>query len=111
MGVLEKQIENHVLTWLKFKSILGVKIKTIGTYDQRLGKFRKPSPLYRKGVSDILGLHEGRFFALEIKSAKGKLSPEQVLFLDDVRSRGGVALVIRSVEQLEKYFKQLGWVA
>lgn len=39
-----------------------------------------------------------RFFALEVKAARGVVSKEQTLFLDLVRKRGGFAAVVRSVE-------------
>ncbi len=70
------------------------------------------------GASDLIGmltvrcwvqvddygreLQEGpevaRFFALEVKAARGVVSKEQKLFLELVRQRGGFAAVVRSVE-------------
>lgn len=41
----------------------------------------------------------GRFFALEIKAANGRCSPEQELWLNLVRQRGGFAAVVRSVDE------------
>jgi hypothetical protein len=52
-----------------------------------------------KGSSDLIGILDGRFVAIEIKSETGKLRPEQVLFLDLVRKFGGFACVVRSVEE------------
>lgn len=40
-----------------------------------------------------------RFFALEVKAPRGRLSDEQTLFLALVRKRGGFAACVRSVEQ------------
>ena len=45
----------------------------------------------RAGVSDLVFLHEGKFFALELKSAKGKPSSEQLQFMTDVTAAGGQA--------------------
>lgn len=54
-----------------------------------------------RGVSDILGiLPDGRFLAVECKSAKGKTSEHQDAFLDQIAANGGVACVVRSVEEL-----------
>ena len=55
-----------------------------------------------RGSSDLIGLlaPQGRFIALELKTETGRLRPEQVLFLELVRARGGFACVVRSVEEL-----------
>lgn len=52
------------------------------------------------GSSDLIGLvaPHGRFLALEIKSARGYVRPEQRLFCDLVRSVGGVAAVVRTLD-------------
>ncbi len=103
--IKEKQIENHILAWLKFKGIFTFKIKSMGTFDEKLGRFRAPSPWYRKGVADILGIYKGKFIAIEVKSAKGRLSPFQEIFLKDVTNEGGIAILARSVEDLEAQMK------
>lgn len=46
-----------------------------------------------------LGLKLGQFVALEVKAAKGRPTKEQVQFLDMVRRFGGIAGVVRSVEE------------
>lgn len=49
------------------------------------------------GCSDILGqLKDGRFLAVEVKAPKGRLRPEQALFLKQVLAAGGVAFVARN---------------
>ncbi len=52
-----------------------------------------------KGSSDLIGIcPDGRFLAVEVKTNTGQVRPEQVLFIDAVRSKGGRAGVARSVE-------------
>lgn len=52
------------------------------------------------GASDLIGVGPfGRLFALEVKSATGRLSDAQQRFLALVRSKGGFACVVRSVEE------------
>lgn len=57
-----------------------------------------------RGTSDILGIYPGgRFLAIEVKRPKtGKLSPEQVTFLQKVRKNGGIAMVADSVADVER---------
>ncbi len=52
------------------------------------------------GSPDILGcLAGGRLVALEVKTAKGKVSPYQEAWLEEARALGAVALVVRSVDE------------
>jgi hypothetical protein len=51
------------------------------------------------GSADLIGCLDGRFVALEIKTAVGRASPEQHLWLSLVRRNGGFAAVVRSVEE------------
>lgn len=52
------------------------------------------------GSSDLVGLvrPSGRMFCLEIKTAAGKASPEQLAWLETIRRFGGVAGICRSVD-------------
>lgn len=52
------------------------------------------------GASDLLGIlaPTGRLVALEVKAARGRVSPDQQMFLDLVRRMGGFAAVVRSVD-------------
>ncbi len=48
------------------------------------------------GCPDVLGqLRDGRLLGVEVKAAKGKLRPEQALFLERIRRAGGVAFIAR----------------
>ena len=57
----------------------------------------------KKGVSDILGIgKDGKFLAVEVKTDKGLLSPQQADFILKVKYHGGIGVVARSVEDLVK---------
>ncbi len=50
-----------------------------------------------KGCPDVIGqLKDGRFIGVEVKAPKGKLRPEQVIFLERIWVAGGVAFVARN---------------
>lgn len=50
-----------------------------------------------KGCPDLLGqLKDGRLLGVEVKADKGKLRPEQAVFLERIRGAGGVAFVARN---------------
>ena len=49
-----------------------------------------------KGCPDVMGqLRDGRLLGVEVKSAKGKLRPEQTIFLERIHRAGGVAFMAR----------------
>ena len=48
--------------------------------------------------SDLIGCLNGRFVALEVKTATGRATSEQRLWLDLVRRHGGFAAIVRSVD-------------
>jgi hypothetical protein len=51
------------------------------------------------GSSDLIGIApDGRFLAVEIKTCKGRATPDQVKFIEAVRKRGGIAGIARSPE-------------
>lgn len=55
------------------------------------------------GSSDLIGWCSrgglAVFLAVEVKSATGRLRPQQRTFLDAVRQHGGIAIVARSVDE------------
>lgn len=54
----------------------------------------------RKGSSDLIGIApSGRFLAVEVKTEKGRATAEQLQFITNVRSAGGVAFVARSAKE------------
>ncbi|MGH1502809.1 MAG: VRR-NUC domain-containing protein [Acidimicrobiales bacterium] len=53
------------------------------------------------GSSDLIGMVGGRFTALEVKTATGRVSDSQEAFMRLVNKAGGYACVVRSVEEAE----------
>lgn len=103
----EKQIENSILEWLAWNNIFSFKVKSQGTWDEKEKKFRKPSRYYKKGTADILGIYKGKFLAIEVKSASGRLSEHQKIFLNQVKENGGIAIVARSIDDVEILLKDV----
>jgi hypothetical protein len=64
----------------------------------------------RKGSADIIGvLPDGRFLAVEVKAAHGRLSPEQSAFLEKVRDMKGVAVMVKSWHELDAALRREGY--
>ena len=119
-NITEKQIENQILTYLRNKKIFAWKAQTTGIFDPKKRIFRKSNnPHHINGVSDILGIFEGRFLAIEVKRpyvSKKTLhvkhrtqeeleklaSEDQLFFLDTINKREGIAFLADSIEVVEE---------
>jgi len=82
---------------LEWNGFVVVKVNNGGIRKEN-GQFIPPR---RKGVSDILACSPaGRFWAIEVKRPDGVTSPEQERFIEDVKSKGGIGFVVRSVDEM-----------
>ena len=62
-----------------------------------------------KGCPDVLGqLRDGRLIGVEVKAAKGKLRPEQAVFLERIRCAGGVAFMARDCRDVFRELDKAG---
>lgn len=60
----------------------------------------------KKGRGDILGItRRGRFVNVECKRPGEEGRPEQVEFVDEVNRRGGLGVIVGSVEELYRYLE------
>lgn len=63
----------------------------------------------RAGVSDFILLHEGKFFAIELKAEGGKPpTEEQIAFLQDVNKAGGYSVCAQGLDRALAYLQQWG---
>ena len=116
----EKQIENQILTYLRNRRVFVWKNQSVGVFDQKKNIFRRSNnPHHIDGVSDILGLYEGRFLAIEVKRPSvsrktgqfiyrtqeeliKKASSGQVTFIDQINKSGGCAFLADSLEVVKE---------
>lgn len=84
--------------------------KLICTYLDGIGAYNfKVISATRKGILDINGCHEGKFFAIEVKlpEKKNNVSALQHYNITAIHKAGGVAFVAWSVEIVIQKFKEL----
>jgi hypothetical protein len=128
---VKKQTETDVvrdcLFWLKLMGGFAVRVNSGGPPDRDGRPFRGNN---RKGCSDCLvclpwpgwlvteargcASHRvGRFVAVEVKRPGARTKPArlaaQQAFLEQVEARGGVGLMVESVEDLERQLRERGW--
>ena len=96
----ESQISKAIMQYLKRHP----KIATVARYNS--GTFYEGGRYIRantqRGQSDIQGTLKGsgKTIALEVKSATGRATPEQLQYLQTIRSAGGIGEVVRSVDDV-----------
>ncbi|MGE5444251.1 MAG: VRR-NUC domain-containing protein [Ignavibacteriales bacterium] len=60
------------------------------------------------GILDIIGCWQGRYAELEVKTERGRLTPEQKARIEEIRKAGGIAEVVRSLEEVHSIFNKDG---
>ena len=105
----EGDLIRSCLDYLAAKKIMAFRVNTMGVYDPSIGMHRKFTGM--KGVSDILGIINvggvGRFFSCECKIKPRKPTEDQELFMEKVTENGGYALLVYSIDELEKDIVEL----
>lgn len=99
-------LTQHAIRVLDLKGITSWRQNNGGVWDPSKKVFRKNSST--PGVSDILGYcrKTGRIVACEIKTGNDRLSSSQINFLKGINEAGGVAIVVRNVDDLTKLLQQ-----
>lgn len=60
------------------------------------------------GSSDLIGIGPGgRFLALEVKTAKGRATEHQLMFIELVKARGGCAEIVRSADEAQRVVEEM----
>jgi len=62
----------------------------------------------KPGVADVMVLWRGRLICIELKTAKGRQSPEQKNWAEAATCAGAVYYVARSVEEVEEFLDTCG---
>ena len=57
-----------------------------------------------EGEPDIVGVYNGKFYAFELKQGKYQATELQLYKLEQIRKAGGIAEVIRDLDQLRIIF-------
>lgn len=122
---MEADIQKSILIALQVSRIgYFWRNNNVGVFDKAKNIYRKPSSQFApKGVSDILGVHKGKFVAIEVKSEKQfayverlieRTSErgirlylpksknevhliEQIVFLENIKKQGGIGFFTYSV--------------
>jgi hypothetical protein len=99
----ESELLSFALTCLKQSGMVYWRVPNGPVMHSINGRMiRKCSPI--KGFPDIAGvLPSGKFFAIELKTDKGRLSIEQVDWITKLNLSGAIAVVLRSKDEIMEF--------
>lgn len=97
----EKNIQTSILN---YASTIGLNLwrNNRGLFLTLDGSRKTRAGLEIKGSSDLIGIYNGKFLAVEVKSLNGRPSKEQVHFINLIKFNGGIAGVCRNIEDFKK---------
>ena len=74
----------------------------MSVYDSVRKRYRAMPKYSKKGVPDVMVVHEGKFIGLECKQAGKYLSKEQKQFKEECELAGGQYYLVRCVADVQK---------
>jgi len=98
----ESYIQSQILDYLKYRGVFCWRNNTGATTYQRKDGRKQFLRYGATGSPDIIGIFRGKFLGIEVKNKLGKVTNSQRLFLDRIKAEGGIALVARSTEDVER---------
>jgi hypothetical protein len=91
------------------QNLIRIELSKLGftVFRANVGKIKLPDGRWfdtglPKGFSDLFAIKDGKIFFMEVKSDKGKVSKEQLNFIEQMKKKGCVAGVVRNVEEAIK---------
>lgn len=98
----ETEAQAAILDYLSARGVFAIRQNNQPIYDASRGTFRALPKHTPKGVADILAVKDGRAIFLEVKSDKGRMSPDQHEFSRRVIIAGADYHVVRSIDDVQK---------
>lgn len=107
---IEDQIQRTVIQHLRERGAPGIVF-----WHTPNGGYRRKSEAailkglgVRAGVSDIIVIHNGRVFALELKAPEGRPTESQMQFISDLNAAGGFGCTVEGLDRAIKVLETWG---
>lgn len=107
----EKRIQGQIITWLRFHKFIVWHSSNMGFFNARTRQYNLVDQWHLAGVPDLTVLLPGaRTCFIEVKAPDGVTSPEQFALLTRIADMGHRCLIARSVETVERFFREQGYI-
>ena len=90
--MLESKIQKDIIAYLRKNKIFHIRFQAQTNIN---------------GIPDIICCYMGLFIGLELKQENGRATDLQKKKLDAINNAGGIGRVVRSVEEVDKLFKEI----
>jgi hypothetical protein len=108
VAIRESDIQKVIMDWLTLHRIFHYRNNAGGMSGKHKGK-----PWFVKfgkvGMPDIVAVFKGRYIGIEVKGPKGFQSRVQTEFQVELEKAGGIYILARSIEDVQKAFVGLWW--
>jgi hypothetical protein len=106
----EDRIQSAVCLHLRWRGVPGVVWFAVpnGGYRTAAEAHVLKATGVRAGASDLILLHAGKAFALELKTDKGRATNAQIQFIDDWRAAGGEAYLAHGLNEALAVLEEWG---
>lgn len=98
----ESEVLDTICEYLAYRGFFFWRTNNTPVFDRTRNVFRAMPKWSVKGVSDIILIHEGTPWFIEVKAEKGAQSEDQKHFEKNIILHGGRYLLVRSIEDLTK---------
>lgn len=100
------ELTKCITAWLNLHGCFAGRVNTMGTYNQKLGKYVKSGS--KRGMADITAVVNGRHVSIEVKTGKDKIRPDQEKCKSEIEQAGGIYITASSfdsfLEQINRLF-------
>ena len=97
----ESDVLQAICEYLWYNKIFFYRNNNTATYDAKRGQYRAMPKWSMKGVSDIVGIYQGKPLYIEVKKPGGYPTKEQKEFMKQVNEQGGIAFIARSIDDVK----------
>jgi len=110
----ERDIQKTCIEWLNTLPGVSVWRRNVGAMEGEHKGVKRWVRFGEKGEADICGIGPfGTYISIEVKGSLGKLRDDQIQWLAMIKSRGGIAFAVNSVEscvsQMRDEFRKRGF--
>jgi len=97
---MESAILSSICEYLTYRKCFFFRCNNQPIYDPARKTFRALPKYTMKGISDIIALKDGHAYFIEVKAARGRVSPEQHEFGKNIQAAGGTYIIARAIEDV-----------
>lgn len=96
----ETQVQNAICEYLTVKKHFFWRQNVMGRYNSSRDVHYRMPKYSMVGIPDIILIKNGLFIGLEVKTEKGKISPNQAEFEELCNKAGGEYHIVRSIDDV-----------